>query len=213
MTNGMISILPLSTSNMYVATSHYHLHMAYISLKWFDMQEFLSRVRLLRNKLMLQGFLQSCWISAFRKFYDCYNDLIIYDYKLSLNHCLTFFIPIVIPYLAHWLWQRITAFSIMELGSRRVWPVDRGCLFLLSTWSHLRYIRRSVLAHFFLTCNSYLFRDWSIYGILAISLQWYFEMQVYSLRMHVHVYSIRIKINIFSFHLLLDQGYACTYDR
>jgi hypothetical protein len=32
MTNGMISILPLSTSLILVATSHYHLHMAYIYL-------------------------------------------------------------------------------------------------------------------------------------------------------------------------------------
>jgi hypothetical protein len=38
----------------------------------------------------------------------------------------------------------------MELGSRRVRPVGRGCLLLLGTWSHLRYFRRSVLAHLFI---------------------------------------------------------------
>jgi hypothetical protein len=38
----------------------------------------------------------------------------------------------------------------MELGSRQVWPVGRGCLLLLGTWSHLRYIWGSVLAHLFI---------------------------------------------------------------
>jgi hypothetical protein len=38
LTNGMISILTLSTSHTYVATFHYHLHMAYIFLNLFDMQ-------------------------------------------------------------------------------------------------------------------------------------------------------------------------------
>jgi hypothetical protein len=40
-----------------------------------------------------------------------------------------------------------SAFMIMELGSRRVWSVDRGCLLFLCTWSHLR---GSVLANLFL---------------------------------------------------------------
>jgi hypothetical protein len=47
--------------------------------------QFLSRVRLLTDELMLQGFLQSRLRSAFRKFYGRYNDL-IYNYKLSLSH-------------------------------------------------------------------------------------------------------------------------------
>jgi hypothetical protein len=38
--------------------------------------QFLSRSRLLTDKLMLQEFLQSCLMSAFRKFYGRYNDLI-----------------------------------------------------------------------------------------------------------------------------------------
>jgi hypothetical protein len=49
--------------------------------------QFLSRGRLLIDKLMLQGFLQSRLMSAFRKFYGCYNYL-IYNYKLSLSHML-----------------------------------------------------------------------------------------------------------------------------
>jgi hypothetical protein len=47
--------------------------------------QFLSRNRLLTDKLMLQGFLKSRLMSAFRKFYGRYNDL-IYNYKLSLSH-------------------------------------------------------------------------------------------------------------------------------
>jgi hypothetical protein len=47
--------------------------------------QFLSRGRQLIDRLMLQGFLQSRLMSAFRKFYGRYNDL-IYDYKLSLSN-------------------------------------------------------------------------------------------------------------------------------
>jgi hypothetical protein len=50
--------------------------------------QFLSRGRLLTDKLMLQGFLQSRLMSAFSKFYGRYNDL-IYNYKLSLSHMLS----------------------------------------------------------------------------------------------------------------------------
>ena len=41
--------------------------------------QFLSRSRLLTDKLMLQGFLQSRLISAFRKFYGRYNDIIFIE--------------------------------------------------------------------------------------------------------------------------------------
>jgi hypothetical protein len=36
-------------------------------------------------------------------------------------------------------------YLIATKGTRRVWPVSRGCLLLLGTWSHLRNCRRSVL--------------------------------------------------------------------
>jgi hypothetical protein len=48
--------------------------------------QFLNRDRLLTDKLMLQIFLLSTLMSAFRKFYGRYNDLI---YKLSLSHMLS----------------------------------------------------------------------------------------------------------------------------
>ena len=35
---------------------------------------------------------------------------------------------------------------IKTMGSRRVWPVSRGCLLLLGTWSHLWCVQRSVIA-------------------------------------------------------------------
>jgi hypothetical protein len=54
----------------------------------FTYDQFLSRGRQLTDKLMLQGFLQSRLMSAFRKFYGCYNDL-IQNYKLSLSHMLS----------------------------------------------------------------------------------------------------------------------------
>jgi hypothetical protein len=112
--NFAIVNFPYTCSNILLSTAY----MAYISLNWFDRQEpapydqFLSRGRLLIDKLMLQGFLQSPLMSAFCKFYGRHNDQ-IYDYKLSLSHicCLTFFIPIVRPHLTHWLWQRITPHS------------------------------------------------------------------------------------------------------
>jgi hypothetical protein len=50
--------------------------------------QFFSRSRLLTDKLMLQRFLQSRLMSAFRKFYGRYNDL-IYNHKLSFSHMLS----------------------------------------------------------------------------------------------------------------------------
>jgi hypothetical protein len=40
---------------------------------------------------------------------------------------------------------------IIELGSQRLWPVDRGCLLLLGTWYHPvpRYTWGSLLDHLF----------------------------------------------------------------
>ena len=51
-------------------------------------ERFLNRGRLLTDKLIIQGFLESRLMSAFRKFYGRYNDL-IHNYKLSLSHMLS----------------------------------------------------------------------------------------------------------------------------
>jgi hypothetical protein len=46
-----------------------------------------------------------------------------------------------------------SAFINIKLGSRRVWPVDRGCLLLLDTGSHFWHVWGLMFAHLFLTCN------------------------------------------------------------
>jgi hypothetical protein len=56
------------------------------------------------------------------------------------------FIAIVRPSLTHWFWLRIVPFICSGSRARTRWlpPVDRGCLLLLGTWSHLWYIQGSV---------------------------------------------------------------------
>jgi hypothetical protein len=156
----------LTVTYIYEATFPYHLHMAYVSLTWFDMQELLpdsicksmlyiqsvfKSDRLLTDKLVLKGFLQSRLMSAFRKFYGRYNYL-INNYKLSLSQMLSGIFHTnsytVIDTLT--LTADNFAFMIKKLRSRRVWPVNKGCLLLLGTWPHIRYVRRYVFAHFFL---------------------------------------------------------------
>ena len=51
-------------------------------------EQLLNRGRLLTYKLIIQGFLESRLMSAFRKFYGRYNDL-IHNYQLSLSHMLS----------------------------------------------------------------------------------------------------------------------------
>jgi hypothetical protein len=58
------------------------------------------------------------------------------------------FIPIVRPLLTHWSWLQFVPF--ISSGSQRVWPVDRGCLLLLGTWSHLWCFQGSVEAWYLL---------------------------------------------------------------
>jgi hypothetical protein len=142
--------------------------MAYISLNWFDMQgpalhtiSFWVGVDYWQTSWCYRDFSSLVWCQRFASsmaFTMIYFKITNFRWAVC---CLIFFIPIVRPYLAHWrLWQTAdnSAFMIMELGSQRVWPVDRGCLLLVGTWSHLWQVRGSVLAHLFiyLTCNSYL---------------------------------------------------------
>jgi hypothetical protein len=73
--------------------------------------QFSSRGRLRTDKLIIQGLIQSPLMSAFRKFYGPYNDL-IHIYKFLLSHMLSdIFNPIFRPHLAPSLWQRITPHS------------------------------------------------------------------------------------------------------
>jgi hypothetical protein len=124
---------------------------------------FLSWDRLLADKLMLQGFLHSHLMSAFRKFYDRYNDLIyMYNYKLSLSHMLSDIFHgnsyAVLGTLT--LAEDNSTFMIMELGSRRV-------LTLLGTWPHFWCFHGSVLAWLFLSRHRFWPRVFSVYLILT----------------------------------------------
>jgi hypothetical protein len=93
--------------------------------------------------------------SAFRKFYGRCNDLIC-PYNLALGHMLFDMFhtnrEAVLDTLI--LTTGRTVYLIWKCGSRRVWPVSRGCLLLHGTWSHLWCIQRSVYAHF-MNCISY----------------------------------------------------------
>jgi hypothetical protein len=65
-----------------------------------------------------------------------------------------------------------SAFMIMELGSWRVWSINRGCLLFLGTWSHFQYIWGSVLAHLFLfvipTCVLRLITLWYLSHFILV---------------------------------------------
>jgi hypothetical protein len=105
---------------------------------------------------------------AFRQFYGRYNDL-MYIYKLSLSHMLfdIFHTKSETVLCTLTLTADNSAFMVMELGPRRVCPIDRGCLLLLDTWHHLWYVRGSGLAHLFLwlvirTCLSGLTSLWNL---------------------------------------------------
>jgi hypothetical protein len=54
--------------------------------------------------------------------------------------------------LNHWFWL---LFLHLKWCARRSWPVNKGCLFLLGTWSYIWYIQMSVLFAHFLICTSY----------------------------------------------------------
>jgi hypothetical protein len=88
MTKGMISVYHYICSKSLTITWIRGIHLSTDSIcKSLLYDQILSRGRLLTDKLMLQGFLQSRLMS-FRKFYGRYNDL-IYNYELLLSHTLS----------------------------------------------------------------------------------------------------------------------------
>jgi hypothetical protein len=78
---------------------------------------------------------------------------------------------VLFTWFGHWFWLRISSVYLiwradsfrlpnldtdfdkwfwgLQWDSRRVRPVNRECLLLLDTWSHLWFVRGSVLAHLF----------------------------------------------------------------
>jgi hypothetical protein len=86
--------------------------------------------------------------------------------------CLICFITIVKPFLTGILTTVHTVYLIWKKGSRRVWSIDRGCLLLHGTWSHLWYIQRSVNSH----------------SLICIS-HWTYEIEYCLLFLSFHMYS------------------------
>jgi hypothetical protein len=60
--------------------------------------------------------------------------------------------------------SNVTLF-VLDQGSRRVWPMNRGCLLLHGTWSHLWYVQRSVYAHSLIciSCGTYEIDYWWLF--------------------------------------------------
>jgi hypothetical protein len=88
--------------------------------------------------------------------------------------CLICFIPIVKPFSTLIF---TTVRAVWKYGSRRVWPIDRGCLLLLSTWSPLWYIQMSVYAHS-LICISYRTCEidyCSLFMLFHVHAEWSFR--------------------------------------
>ena len=142
---------------------HHHLHMVCISNNSFDALEhdlwsiFESRQAIYANKLF-------CWNFNSRKFFGRYNDLVC-PYNLPLVKCCpTCFKTIVKPFF---FTTDCYVYPIKNIGSRRVWPVKRGCLPLLDIWSHLWLIPGSVFILSFLV-------DYEIgYGSLSLPIHIY----------------------------------------
>jgi hypothetical protein len=96
-----------------------------------------------------------------------------------------------------------------ETGFTTGWPVNRGCSLLLGTWSHLRNVRGSVLAHFIsLTSNSYwsLETDHSLisYTFNSINEFYFFLTGVIGLK------SGRLMCMVFDIRCLLLYVYSIT---
>jgi hypothetical protein len=64
-------------------------------------------------------------------------------------------------------------YLICKYSSRRMWPVDRGCLLL--TWSYLLFVQRSVFAQ----SSRFVFHtdllDWSLFVIHVLPFHYYFN--------------------------------------
>jgi hypothetical protein len=106
--------------------------------------------------------------------------------------CLICFIIIVKPFLTLILTTVHIVYLIWKKGSWRVWSIDRGCLLLHGTWSHLWHIQRSVYAHS-LICISY----------------WTYEIEYCSLFLTFHVSNLHRSF-VFM-HILLGNMLICIW--
>jgi hypothetical protein len=103
---------------------------------------------------MSQWFQLSHLQEAFSKFHGRYNDLIC-PYNLFLGNMRSDMFHI--NRLAFLDTQILTTVrAAYPVWKWRVWPVDKGCLLLHDTWSHVWYIQRLVYDHS-LICMSYTY--------------------------------------------------------
>jgi hypothetical protein len=153
--NAMVLILQSTTFLFYVVIYHFHLLMVYVSQlirytrSCITYEDFSNWGKLLTKDLMLQGYNESLLKSSFRKFWGGYIDLVCdityYHWLICWMICFTFFVRLSFPYLLWWRVIPYPIYLILTKGSRRVWPVSRGCLLLHGTGSYLRICRRSEL--------------------------------------------------------------------
>jgi hypothetical protein len=163
MINGTISISPSSTSLTYVVIFQPHLRMLCIYCSLFVMQE-LARHTISfyfeaidwQRSWCHKGFKCLAYRQLSANFIVVTTILFTHTTFLWATWCLICFIHVTIvkPFLTLILTTVHNVCLLWKKGSRRVWSIDRGCLLLHGTWSHLWYIQRSVYAHP-LICFSY----------------------------------------------------------
>ena len=94
MTKEIISIFPLWTFHLYVATFQQHLYMEYISLlirhskACGSYHDFIDRKLQVTRKLLNHGFLVANLKSSFRKFYGRHHNL-VNSYGVFVSHLIT----------------------------------------------------------------------------------------------------------------------------
>ena len=120
----MISIFPLWTFHLYVATFQQHLHMEYMSLSWYDIPELLVPIRIAHRGLLLtrkqlnQGFLWVKLKSSLRKFYGRHHDMVDrYGISVTNDHG---YVPLVVntfrSFPHSWLITRFVTRLTRSLG-------------------------------------------------------------------------------------------------
>jgi hypothetical protein len=159
MTKGdAISISPLSTFLIYVALFHYYLKTMFIFPSRSNMQELaLLMIKAgykLTNKLLLQvfyNFVYSQQSANFMVFITINFACTTSTRSTGVWHFR--------PFLHTDFDCGLFLLSFLrKLGSKWVWLINRGCLLLLGTWSHLLHIQGPCLANS-LPCISYMIHE------------------------------------------------------
>jgi hypothetical protein len=147
----MIDGSPSSTSLTYVVIFQPHLRMVRIYRSLFVMQElarhtisFYFEAIYWQRSWCHKGFKCLAYRQLSANFMVVTMIWFTHTTFLWATCCLICFITIVKPLLTLILTTLHTVYLIWKKGSRRVLSMDRGCLLLHDTWSHLWYIHKSV---------------------------------------------------------------------